>query len=487
MNDVDVFVTKSGAKYIFDGTTSFISPISEELFDLVNSKDNLNRDLIAEIAGNHLKFAMDRWPLFQIPPKIDLNIPFIKKNIEEYPYPQLILGVTDDCNLRCKYCIYSGKYFDMRTHRSKTMSLATALESVNYYIDLQEKFKKRAPEKESVISFYGGEPLLSFDLIKAIVSHVKQRNFKTVFALTTNGTLLTESVAEYLVSNNFLVSISLDGPEVEHDRNRVYKDGCGSYKKVMENIQMLLDEINKQGKSEVLPILILTCYDEKTDMLKLNKFFENNKLLRPFPGRVTKVVPFDGVDRHNPSVPLLYKQYVYELENNLANKGIHFKYRLFGTSFNVILSRNMVPYGNTVAQNLGSICIPGQKIFVDTDGIFHICEKVNYNFPIGNSKEGLNYPNILKILQKWATRILEYCSGCAYKSICGICFANCMDGDMFNIGKLCMNERSKFMNHQLSTTYSLLEHGSETMQHFIANRSLVNEKFLKLTRFIESC
>lgn len=487
MNNVDTFTTKSGTKYIFDGTTGFISPISEKLFKCVNNTTKLDRDLIIENADDSLSAAIRKWSLFSTPSKIDLNINSIKNSIEEYPYPQLILGITEDCNLRCKYCIFSGNYIDMRTHKAKTMNTEVALKSVDYYIDNQNKFKKKAPEKESVISFYGGEPLLNFNLIKRVVSHVKKRRFKTLYAITTNATLLTKEIIEFLVSNNFLVSISLDGSEKEHNRNRVYPNGHGTYKKVMQGIRLLTDEIQRQGKTEELPILILTCYDEKTNLIHLNKFFSENDLLARHPGRVSQVIPADGNQEINPTMSPLFLQYIYELKNGYSSKKLYFEERIFGTIFKMMLARNVMPYGDSYTNSLGNACIPGGKYFVDTDGNYHVCERISYNFPIGNYKQGLDYDAILELLTKWQKEVSNYCGECAYKGICGLCFANCAENKTFDINKICQSTRKLAIRRQLEYAHSLLEYDSDIMRNYASNRTVVNKKFLRLARLMESC
>lgn len=82
MNNVDTFVTERGTKYIFDGTTGFISPISEKLFECVNNTVKLDRNLILENADDNLAATMKKWPIFSLPTTIDLDIPFIKKMLK---------------------------------------------------------------------------------------------------------------------------------------------------------------------------------------------------------------------------------------------------------------------------------------------------------------------------------------------------------------------------------------------------------------------
>ena len=81
---------------------------------------------------------------------------------------QLILQVTQQCNLRCEYCAYSGIYEGNRTHSSNRMSFETAKKAIDFFLE-------HSTENSNVsIGFYGGEPLLEFDLIKRCVSYIKE-------------------------------------------------------------------------------------------------------------------------------------------------------------------------------------------------------------------------------------------------------------------------------------------------------------------------
>ena len=79
--------------------------------------------------------------------------------LSEHYLGNLILQVTQQCNLRCKYCAYSGNYYN-RTHSSERMSFDTARKAIDFYLDRSDKMDDLS------LSFYGGEPLLEFALIK---------------------------------------------------------------------------------------------------------------------------------------------------------------------------------------------------------------------------------------------------------------------------------------------------------------------------------
>lgn len=86
--------------------------------------------------------------------------------LAEHYMGNLILQVTQQCNLRCKYCAYSGNYYN-RSHTSNRMDFETAKKAIDFYLKRSEKADQLA------LSFYGGEPLLEFELIKKCVSYIE--------------------------------------------------------------------------------------------------------------------------------------------------------------------------------------------------------------------------------------------------------------------------------------------------------------------------
>lgn len=489
MKNIETFSSENGIKYLFDGATSLIVPVSDELYEKVKKETDLDRNAIYDLADDNLKAIMEKWNIFKEVPTFDLDTDFIKKQINEYPFPQIVLGVTEDCNLRCKYCIFSGKYFDMRTHSAKKMSLETALKSVDYYISYVNESMQYAPEKQSVISFYGGEALLELSLIKKVVDHVKEKKFKTMYALTTNGTLLTKETVKYLVDNDFLVSISLDGSPTNHNRNRVFSNGHGSYKSAYSGLLRLKKEIERQGKESKLPILILTCYDDKTDMIELNDYFNEHKDdLMTLGGRASEIIPLDGERKSNPSMTRLFQEYLSSILEEGPESERYFSERIFGTLFKMLYTRNISPYGDPYCSKLSNSCVPGGKFFVDTTGNFHMCERINYNFCIGNCETGLDYEKVKEVLTKWETAVSNHCKDCGYKPICGICCAGCAKDDEFDINKACNNgKRKDSFTKQLSLLFSLLEKNPETFRFFTSNQDLIHERYKEYWKAMNSC
>ena len=167
------------------------------------------------------------------------------KSSSEYrpmPLQTLVLHLTDACTLRCRYC-----YQDQtgrKTEDKKFMTAATACKSVDFILNHCGFLE------EIQLVFFGGEPLLNFDLIKAVTSYARQRateKGKSVsFAITTNGTLLTDRVIAFLHENEIGITISMDGVESIHDRYRRFPDGSPSYARILPKVQKLLEASHRK-------------------------------------------------------------------------------------------------------------------------------------------------------------------------------------------------------------------------------------------------
>jgi len=135
---------------------------------------------------------------------------------------------TNSCNLGCKYC-FIGKLEKKEMLMSEDILLKA--------IDL---FAKELNERQGTILFYGGEPLMNFNLIQFAIKYVNSNNMNIKFSMVTNGTLINEKIADFIKENNISVGVSIDGPREINNQNRVYKNSnIGSYEKVLEKIRLL--------------------------------------------------------------------------------------------------------------------------------------------------------------------------------------------------------------------------------------------------------
>ena len=151
------------------------------------------------------------------------------------PLYVMLKPVGAACNLACNYCYYLEKS-NLYKHQPKRQMSEELLERfVKDYIEAQTM-------NEVVFTWHGGEPTLrplSF-YQKAVELQKKYAGGRIIHnSLQTNGTLLTDEWCRFLKANNWLVGISIDGPEAFHDHYRRDSQGRPSWQKVMEGIQLL--------------------------------------------------------------------------------------------------------------------------------------------------------------------------------------------------------------------------------------------------------
>ncbi len=141
------------------------------------------------------------------------------------------LCITQQCNLRCKYC-----YVDKASAR---MPLDTAEKAIDFIYE-------RTPADDDIdIGFFGGEPLLEFELIEAITDkierHPEHDPERVELTLVSNGTIFNPRIADFIIDHDVGFGISCDGPPEVHDLYRVYKNGKGSGRLVERNIKRALE------------------------------------------------------------------------------------------------------------------------------------------------------------------------------------------------------------------------------------------------------
>ena len=148
----------------------------------------------------------------------------------------LCLHVAHTCNLNCSYCFASqGKYSGERA----IMSLEVGKRALDFLIENSQG------RRNLEVDFFGGEPLMNWDMIKELVAYARVRekeegkNFR--FTLTTNGVLIDDDVIEFSNREMSNVVLSLDGRREVHDRFRVDYQGQGSWEKIVPKFQRFVE------------------------------------------------------------------------------------------------------------------------------------------------------------------------------------------------------------------------------------------------------
>lgn len=350
----------------------------------------------------------------------------------------LVLQVTQMCNLRCEYCVYSGSY-ETRTHDNKRMDLSTAQKAIDFLIS--HSFDEDSIE----LGFYGGEPLLEFALIKDCVKYIKEKAYgkKCHFHITTNATLLNKEVAEFFADNDFTVTVSLDGPKEVHNRSRRFPESNeGSFDVVMMNLRYLQERFPVYYKEKVSFNTVLTTKD---GLDKIEQFFSNDERLKEN-GLTTSLVS-DALAKDKTEIS---EQYIVEeryeefliflskigwLKEKINLKMIEVEFR------NIYdLHEHMEFYKREElpdAWHHGGPCTPGKKrLFVNVEGKFYPCEKVSETLEgncIGDIENGLDIESICNIMNVGKCNH-NVCKDCWIYSLCGVCILYIDQMDREGIG-----------------------------------------------------
>lgn len=428
---IHLFETSEG-KYLYDVNTYKILKIPQYLFDYL--KGNKLSESEAANAKRQVDFLKENGYLKTSRVKYTEHpvtefVPFYIQTKLNY----LILQVTQNCNLRCDYCVYSGKYYT-RTHSNKRMSFEIAKKGIDYLIEHSQETWKL------YLGFYGGEPLLESELIKKCIdyagSHAVGKQIE--YSITTNGTLLNDANVELLVKNNFRVTVSLDGPKEIHDISRRFANNdAGSFDIIKNNLYKIKEQYPEFYKDN---ISFNTVFTGKDDVSLISNYFSGEEL---FKDSLFSSSIVSSEFSKNPSVfeEQFREEYKYEtFKLLLSNIGI-----LNTDDVSVVVKKNYetmldlfenqkrsVQNELTEKDHHGGPCIPGVlRLFLNANGDFFPCEKVceTSDFAkIGNINVGLDIERIKRVLniEKFTQ---EKCHNCWAYSLCRTCVGCVTDNE----------------------------------------------------------
>lgn len=473
--------------YFYDTGTGKVIILDDEAFYIMNLWFTLERtDLNDFLNTKYLKhesllelldICLSEHLLSAIKPKTFYS-PYYEKDIEKIvntKLEQLILEVTGKCNLRCGYCIYNEEYDKNRNFNSEDMTEEVAIKAVDYFYEHSTK--------NMAITFYGGEPLLRFELLKATIDYSLKKNQEfqkeLTFGFTTNLTLVTKEISEYLATVPGLnILCSMDGPEIIHNAYRKYANGEGSFKAAMNGLKLLCEAFkkNKQSNSNY-PIAINVVaappytYD-KFD--QINDFFSNLDFL---PKDVNIKISYaidDSVDDkeyltkffHNPKyrssnyedVSPLWKWQTMKIkeqkkvnDNSIVGNG-------FGRLFKLLSNRHISDEPNDI-YHFNACCIPGvRRLYVNTKGEFLPCERIGTCPDIGNIDNGISIEKIKKYyIDDYADKSITGCSNCWSIRLCGLCYAGRYDKTGLKYSKCECESMRRLTERYLSFYHELLE------------------------------
>lgn len=279
------FKTKAGNHYVYSVATNYVYPANPlDIFLLGNYTQIDNEKFKSLIEAEYKDYDFDS-SVKRVSSWVKDTMIFNKSfDIMEFPNKsqfedeainlrQLILEVTEKCNLKCKYC-YQNKLDKNRkgAWHLKDMSWEIAKDSVDYFIKKISHPKRTTSKGSCYLSFYGGEPLLNIGLIEKCIEYIRSLDLDDIitYYVTTNATIIDDRIADFLEKNNIYLLVSLDGPKYENDRNRIFKNGNGSYDKIVKNLEFIKNNYPDYFRQN---ISFNSVYNARSDLKAIIAFY----------------------------------------------------------------------------------------------------------------------------------------------------------------------------------------------------------------------
>lgn len=317
--------------------------------------------------------------------------------------------VTEDCQLRCKYCYITGK------NPGKSMSLDVAESAVDYFLDHPDIF----PESSVVWEFIGGEPFLEIEVIDQLTDYIKIAMFKRnhkwfnsyMLGISTNGLLYRSPKVQNFIRKNqqhLSIGLTIDGTKSKHDLQRIFPNGSGSYDIVSDNAKLWLEQFpNATTKVTVshddLPFLaesVLHLWQFGLQAININVVFE---------------------DCWTEGDAELFELELRKLANHIIEDRLY-------------LNHNFSFFSRSIGQPLDpevdnqNWCGAGNMIAVDSEGNFYPCIRfaaysLSNQAPllVGNVRSGIDEDRLRPFLaldrisqSEWKCIDCEVASGCAW-------------------------------------------------------------------------
>lgn len=414
--------------YFYDAYKNSIVRVSLNLFKEINILLQVGIDQYS----NQAKKTAEYFEIMHLAQKGYFNSQFIDKiehplitvvdSLIDRGINSLILQVSCDCNFKCRYCLFSVDNNIDRVHNKQTMPLETAKKSIDYLYD-------HSKDSDVVtISFYGGEPLLNFGLIKQVVNYAEELfEFKHInYSMTTNLSLLTEDIADYIILHKFQLTVSMDGPEeIQNKHRRFLNNGSGTYDVVLKNVNLLMNKSKRFFKENVRFNAVV--FRDESHKKVLSFFKELGVDSRQIDCTYAYMSGIDYIEQHSDNVNIKNNVSIYDKIDETMDM------RLIDKMDNALKDKNKIPS----RWHHNGPCIPGiHRLFVNINGNFYPCERIVESScaVIGNVDEGLDIDKI-KVIMNIGEMTQRECKGCWAMRFCDLCASKCIDieSDTFSI------------------------------------------------------
>ena len=413
----------NGYNIVLDVCSGSVHVVDDLVYDMIEMYQDKSRDEIAKAivdkygdlytnedildAYSDIEELKENGQLFTEDVYKDVIIDFKKRKTV---VKALCLHIAHDCNLACKYCFADeGEYHGQKR---ELMSLEVGKKAIDFLIE------NSGNRVNLEVDFFGGEPLMNFDVVKEIVAYGRSRekeankNFR--FTLTTNGVLLNDDVVEFCNKEISNVVLSLDGRKEIHDAMRPTRNGKGSYDVIVPKFQ---DFVSKRGDKSY--------YVRGTFTRNNLDFVEDFKLMADLGFKEISIEPVVSPDTCDYAIREEDLETIYKEYDKLAQDIIErHKQGKPVTFFHYMLDLNGGP---CVYKRLSGCGSGTEYLAVTPQGALYPCHQFvgTDGFELGNVYEGIKKPEIVEEFKLCNVYAKDKCKDCFARFYCsGGCAAN---------------------------------------------------------------
>lgn len=403
---------------VLDINSGMVHILSKEAWDFLEAWEKAGGDLPQAIAS--LQGVLSAETLAGLEADftrlVDAGALFSQNEVQDYYEPRgekivkaLCLHVAHDCNMRCKYCFAGTGPFG--ADRS-LMDLETGKKALDFL------FTASGPRQHVEVDYFGGEPLLNFDVVKGLVQYGKEKARETgkilKQTLTTNAVLLNGEIIDYLNKEGIHLILSIDGRPQVHDKMRPLTGGQGSFALVDRGISAY---VKKQQAETYYVRGTYTHFnlDFCEDVMYLVDHGFNRVSLEP-----VVASPENDYALREEDLPVLKEQYA-----RLAQKWLDYyrqgkQFKFF--HFNVDLNK-----GPCLLKRLSGCGAGNEYLAVSPAGDLYPCHQFmeNKDFLMGNVFTGVENEDLRQSFRQAHVFRKEKCRSCWARYFCsGGCHAN---------------------------------------------------------------
>ena len=398
----------SGAVHQFDDIAYDVLGCYERNGVLNNDKiKNLSQYKEAEIneAIEEIEYLKKKNMLFTEDPYTEMLPAWTKQTVVK----ALCLHIAHDCNLRCSYCFAgTGEYMGRRS----LMSLEVGKRAIDFLIE------NSGNRRNLEVDFFGGEPLMNFEVVKRIVEYARVRENKTGknfrFTITTNVMLLDEDKQNYINENMHNVVLSLDGRKEVNDAVRKRIDGTGSYDRILPLAKKMAEERGEQ-QYYIRGTFTRKNLDFGADVLHMADLGFEQISVEPVVAAKDSGLDIreEDLDTVCNEYERLAKEYVERRKNGQWFNFFHFMIDIEG--------------GPCIAKRMRGCGSGTEYLAVTPEGELYPCHQFvgHEEFLLGNIYDGLNQNTVREAFRETNVYTKPRCSSCWAKFYCsGGCAAN---------------------------------------------------------------